>query len=168
MRLWVAVLMFVALFFGAAQAQAASCSSFTVIKSFDPGSSTIEVEHAKGTMRKYFPKPEGTPAGPSKIPEGCKSKITKQTSLAVKATGGRLSMTQIRSNFQGNMLNDVDDPSWLATEFKKLIDSKTEVVSVIRPGMGKDAPLGVTTIYLPITAEEEAEIKRLEEQGEDS
>jgi len=38
---------------------------------------------------------------------------------------------------------------------------------VIRPGIGKDAPLGVTTIYLPITEEEKAEIKRIDDQAED-
>jgi hypothetical protein len=168
MRLWIAVLMFVALFFGAAQAQAGSCSSFTVIKSYDADSSTIEVDHSKGKMRKYFPKPDGTPSGPSKIPSSCKSKITKQSSLVVKATGGRLSMTQLRSNFQGNMLNDADDPNWLPAKLKELIEAKTQVVAVIRPGMGKDAPLGVTTIYLPITPEEEAEIERIENQGEDA
>ena len=34
-------------------------------------------------------------------------------------------------------------------------------------GLGKDAPLGITTIYLPITEEEKAEIVRLESQVED-
>lgn len=168
MRLWIAVLMFVALCFAAAQAQAASCSSFVVIESFDPESSTIEVSYEKGKMRKYFPKPEGTPRGPSKIPTGCKRKVTKQTNLVVKATGGRLSITQIRSNFQGKMLNDADDPNWLAAKLNELIAAKTEVVSVIRAGIGKKAPLGVTTIYLPITEEEKAEITRLENQAEDA
>ena len=37
----------------------------------------------------------------------------------------------------------------------------------VRQGIGKDAPLGITTIYLPITEEEKAEIARLEAQGED-
>ena len=168
MRLGIAVLMFVAFFFGAAQAQAGSCSSFVVIKSYDESASTIEVEHSKGKMRKYFPKPDGTPSGPSKIPASCKSKITKKKTLVVKATGGRLSMTQIRSNFQGKMLNDADDEAWLPARLKELVEAKTQVVSVIRAGMGKDAPLGVTTIYLPITPEEEAEITRIENQGEDA
>jgi hypothetical protein len=38
---------------------------------------------------------------------------------------------------------------------------------VIRPGVGKDAPLGITTLYLPITEEELAEIKRIEDEAED-
>ena len=50
---------------------------------------------------------------------------------------------------------------------EKLIAEQTTAVVVIRPGMGKDAPLGVTTIYLPATEEELAEIKRQEEEGED-
>ena len=168
MRFWIAVLMFVALFFGAAQAQAASCSSFVVIKSYDADANTIEVDHEKGKMRKYFPKPSGTPSGPSKIPSSCKRKITKQTSLVVKATGGRLSMTQIRSNLDGKMLNDADDPAWLPAKLKEIIDGKVQVVSVIRAGMGKDAPLGVTTIYMPITEEEKTEITRRENIGEDA
>jgi len=168
MRLWLAALMFVSFVFGAAQAQAASCSSFVVIKSYDAASNTIEVSHEKGKMRKFFPKPEGTPTGPTKIPASCKRKVTKETSLVVKSTGGRLSMTQIRSNFEGKMLNDTDDPNWLPAKLQELIDGKTEVVAIIRPGMGKDAPLGVTTVYLPITPEEEAEITRLENIGEDA
>lgn len=168
MRLWLAVLMFVSLFFGAAQAQAASCSSFVVISSYDEATNAIEVAHEKGKTSKFFPKPEGTPTGPSKIPAPCKRSVTKQTSLIVKSSGGRLSMTQIRSNFEGKMLNDTEDPKWLPAKLKELIDGKTLVVAVIRPGMGKDAPLGVTTIYVPITPEEEAEIERLENIGEDA
>ena len=38
---------------------------------------------------------------------------------------------------------------------------------VVRPGLGKDAPLGITTIYMPITEPELAEIKRLEDSAED-
>jgi len=171
MRLQIAVTTSIALAFAAVaavEAQAASsCSSFIVIKSFDAGANTIEVEHSKGNMRKFFPKPEGTPTGPSKIPAGCKRKVTKQTTLGVKSTGGRLSMTQIRSNFEGKMLNDAADPNWLPAKLKELIEGKTEVVSVIREGIGKDSEYGITTIYLPITEEEQAEIKRLEDQGED-
>ncbi len=99
MRLGIAVLSFVALFLGASQAQAASCSSFVIIKSFDASSSTVELEHTQGKSRKFFPKPEGTPSGPSKIPSKCKRKVTKNTNFPVKASGGRLSMTQVRSNF---------------------------------------------------------------------
>jgi hypothetical protein len=76
-------------------------------------------------------------------------------------------VTQVRSNFQGKMLNDLEDPAWLPAQLKKLVGDKTTVVIVIRPGVGKDAPLGVTTIYLPITEEELAEIKRIEDDAED-
>ncbi len=167
MRLGIAVLSFVALFFAASQAQAASCSSFVIIKSFDAGSSTVELEHTKGKTRKFFPKPEGTPTGPSKIPSKCKRKITKKTNFPVKATGGRLSMTQIRSNFEGKMQNDADDESWLGKKLQELVDGKTKVVAVFREGIGKDAPVGITTLYLPITDEEKVEIKRLEDLAED-
>ena len=57
--------------------------------------------------------------------------------------------------------------AWLGKKLDELIANKTEVVLVIRPGMGKDAPLGVTTLYLPITDEEKAEIERLENQAEE-
>jgi hypothetical protein len=66
------------------------------------------------------------------------------------------------------MQNDTDDEAWLPTKLKELIDAKTEVVIVVRPGVGKDAPLGMTTLYLPITEEEKAEIQRLEDQAEDT
>ena len=36
------------------------------------------------------------------------------------------------------------------------------------PPVGKKKPLGVTTVYLPITDEEQAEIKRLDNQAEDA
>lgn len=166
-QLGFAVLAGAALLFGAGQAQAASCSSFVIIKSYDASASTVELEHTNGNTRKFFPKPEGTPSGPSKIPSKCKRKITKESTFPVKATGGRLSMTQIRSNFQGEMQNDPDDDNWLPNKLKELIDGKTEVVAIFREGLGKDAPVGITTIYLPITDEEMKEIKRLEEQAED-
>ncbi len=158
--------LFLALCLGSSSAGAASCSSFAVIKSYDADTHRAEVTYARGSQSKYFPKPEGT-TGPTKIPAKCKRKVTKETSLAVKASGGRFSMTQVRSNFQGKMLNDTDDPNWLPAKLAQLVESKTQVVLVIRPGMGKDAPLGITTIYLPITDEERAEIKRLEDQAED-
>ena len=65
------------------------------------------------------------------------------------------------------MLNDTDDPAWLPAQLGKLIADETKVVIVIRPGPGKDSPLGLTTVYLPITDEERAEIKRLEDQAKD-
>ena len=78
-----------------------------------------------------------------------------------------MTLTQVRSNFQGKMLNDADDPKWIPSELAKLVAAKTQVVIVVRPGMGKDAPLGITTIYLPVTDEELAEIERLENVAED-
>jgi hypothetical protein len=170
MRFGLPVLVFAALCFGAAQAGAAgsSCSSFVVIKSFDEANSTVEVAHEKGNERKFFPKPEGSPRDSSKIPKACRSKVRREKTFTVKATGGRMTVTQVRSNFQGKMLNDRDDKTWLPTKLKQLIADKTTVVVVIRPGVGKDAPLGITTLYLPITDEELAEIKRIEDQAEDT
>ena len=167
MRFGVPILVFLALCLGSSRAGAASCSSFAVLKSYDADARQLEVTYARGSRTKYFPKPEGTPRDSSKIPASCKKKVTKQTSLVVKSTGGRMSLTQVRSNFQGKMLNDTDDPNWLPAELAKLVAAKTPVVIVVRPGMGKDAPLGITTIYLPITDEELADIERLENEAED-
>ena len=167
MRFGIPVLVFLAVWLGSAAADAASCSSFAVIKSYDADAKTVEVSFTKGQERKFFPKPEGTPRDSSKIPKQCKRKVRKQTSFAVKPTGGRMSVTQVRSNFEGKMLNDTDDAAWFAAEVGKLVENGTTVVIVIRPGVGKDAPLGLTTIYLPITEEELAEIKRLDDQAED-
>ncbi len=168
MRFGIPVLVFVALCLCATQAEAASsCSSFVVIQSFDEATSTIEVSHEKGKDRAFFPKPEGAPRETSKIPKACRSKVKKVKSLVVKATGGRMSVTQVRSNFQGKMLNDRDDKTWLPGKLEQLIADQTKIVAVIRPGIGKDAPLGITTLYLPITEEERAEIKRLENEAED-
>lgn len=167
MRLAIPILAFAALCLASVQARAASCASFAVIKSYDAASSTVEVDYERGSLNKYFPRPEGSPSDTTKIPKGCRGKVTKTTQLAVKPTGGRMTVTQVRSNFEGRMLNDTNDPNWLPAELKKLIDAKTEVVIVVRPGMGKDAPLGVTTIYLPITDEERAEIERIENEAED-
>ena len=157
-----------ALAFVSSEAEAKSCSSFATITAFDVETSTIEVKWEKGKERKFFPKPEGTPADTSKIPEKCRRKVTKETSFAVKTTGGRMSITQVRSNFQGKMLNDTDDAQWVSNKLKGLIETKTKVVIVLRPPVGKKKPLGVTTVYLPITDEELAEIKRLEDQAEDA
>jgi len=167
MRLFISLFALAGLVFASVQAEAKSCSSFAVIKSHDAEANTVEVEYEKGRTTKYFPKPEGTPRDSSKIPNPCKGKVLKQTSLVVKPTGGRMTVTQVRSNFEGKMQNDTDDPAWLAARLKELIDAKTEVVVVVRPGMGKDAPLGMTTLYLPITEEEKAEIQRIEDDAED-
>ena len=167
MRFGIPILAFLALCLGSSSAGAASCSSFAVFESFDADANQAEVSYERGNKTKYFPKPEGTPRDSSKIPASCKKKVTKQTSLVVKSTGGRMSLTQVRSNFQGKMLNDADDPKWLPAELARLVAAKTQVVIVVRPGMGKDAPLGITTIYLPVTDEELAEIERLENDAED-
>jgi hypothetical protein len=168
MRLIISLFALVGLVFASAQAGAKSCSSFAVIKSYDAEAKTVDVEYKKGRTTKYFPKPEGTPTDSSKIPKACKGKVLKTTTLAVKPTGGRLTVTQVRSNFEGKMQNDTDDPAWLPARFQELIDAETQVVIVVRPGLGKDAPLGVTTVYLPITEEEKAEIKRIEEDAKDT
>lgn len=150
-----------------AGAEGKSCAAFVVIKAYDDGANTVQVEYGKGKMSQYFPRPEGSPTDTSKIPGACPSKVTRTTSLAVKPTGGRMSVTQIRTNFEGKMLNDTGDANWVPARLKELIASKEQVVIVVRPGMGKDAPLGVTTLYLPITDEEKAEIERIEKQAED-
>ena len=168
MRLFISLFALVGLVFASAQAEAKSCSSFAVIKSYDAEANTVAVEYKKGRTTKFFPKPEGTPKDSSKIPNSCKGKVLKETSLVVKPTGGRMTVTQVRSNFEGKMQNDTDDPAWLPAKLKELIDAKTEVVIVVRPGMGKDAPLGMTTLYLPITEEEKAEIKRIDDNAADN
>lgn len=168
MRSRISLLSFaVALVGVASQADAASCSAFAVIKSYDAAKSAVEVKYGSGSMSKFFPKPEGAPRDSTKQPATCKANVTKQTSLQVKGTGGKMSVTQVRTNFEGKMLNDVDDPKWLPAKLEELIKNKTEVVLVIRPGLAKDSPLGITTLYLPADAADLAEIKRLEDQAED-
>ena len=154
------------LFLGVAQAQAASCSSFGVIKSFDADASTVVIGFTKGKEHKFFPKPEGTPRI-SKISDKCRSRVLKQDSYAVKTTGGKLTVTQVRENFSSKMLNDTEDSTWLPAKLKELIGGKTVVLVALRPPVGKKKPYGVTTIYLPITPEELTEIKRLENLAED-
>jgi len=166
MRFVIPIVVFVALCLGSAQADAASCSAFAVIKAYDADASTVELTFGKGKERKFFPKPEGTPKT-SKLQEKCRRKVTRNASFVVKPTGGKMSMTQVRSNFEARVLNDTDDPAWFPAKLKQLVEAKTQVVVVIRPGVGKDAPLGVTTIYLPITEEELAEIKRIDDQAEE-
>lgn len=152
---------------GAVRAEAQSCSTFVSIKSYDDAAKTAEVKYEKGSERKFFPKPEGAPTDTSKIPKKCSKRMTRNTTLHVKPTGGRMSVTQVRSNFEGKMLNDLDDSAWLPTELKKLIEAKTEVLAVVRPGKKKKDPVELTTMYLPITDAETAEIARIDAQAED-
>jgi hypothetical protein len=168
MRLAIPVFAILAFFPVSAWAEAKSCAAFVVIKAYDANANSVEVEYGKGKMSQYFPRPEGSPTDTSKIPGACASRVTKTTSLAVKPTGGRMSVTQIRSNFEGKMLNDTSDAAWVPAKLKELVASKEQVVIVVRPGLGKDAPLGVTTLYLPITDAEKAEIERIEKQAEDA
>jgi hypothetical protein len=178
MRYTIPAFLFMAAWLAAGSADAQSCSSFVVIKSYDAAGASIEVEHDKGSMSKFFPKPEGAPSDTTKIPGSCKGKVTRESKLAVKPSGGRMSTTQVRTNFLGNMQNpqEDDDPAtddekiqkdWFEAKMKELIAAKTEVVAVIRPGMGAAKTLNVTTIYLPADEADLAEIKRLEAQAED-
>jgi len=156
--------------FAAASAHAgSSCSTFGKVAGYDAASKSITIEKVKGNSRKYFPKPEGAPST-SKIPKKCGSKVMKQGGFPVKASGGRLSITQLRQNFSGKMLNDADDKEWVPTKLQELAESGEVVVIVLRqpPGSGKKDPYAVTTIYMPITDEELAEIERLESQAEDA
>lgn len=167
MRFQVSLLSGVVALAFAGQAHAASCSAFAVIKSFDPKASTVEVEYGSGSMSKFFPKPEGAPNDSTKQPAACKGNVTKEKNLQVKGTGGKMSVTQVRTNFEGKMLNNIDDPAWLPAKLDELIKGKTQVVLVIRPGMAKGSPIGITTLYLPATDADLAEIKRLESQAQD-
>ena len=146
---------------------ASSCSAFVTFTSFDEAASNVVVDFGSGSISKFFPKPEGTPRDSTKIPAACKGSVTKSKSFAVKGTGGRMSITQIRTNFEGKMLNNPDDPKWLPAKLNELIAAKTQVVIVVRPGMGAKAPLSITTVYLPANEADLAEIKRLEDQAED-
>jgi hypothetical protein len=167
MKLAIPVGLFLVLGLGAAQAQAQSCSSFVVITAYDPANQTIEVSHERGSESSYFPRPEGAPTDTTKIPKKCPSKVRRSTTLEVKPTGGRLTVTQVRSNFEGRMLNDTEDPAWLPAQLEKLIADKEPVVAVLRPGKKKTDPVSVTTLYLPITDAEKAEIARIDAQAED-
>jgi hypothetical protein len=168
MRLWIPALVVVGLFIGASQAEAASCSGFATIKKFDAAANFVKVKWTKGSESRFFPKTEGTPANNSKLPAKCKTRLTKnKTEFIVKPEGGRMSVTQVRMNFSGKMLNDLDDAGWLAARIEQLIADQTKVAIVLREGVGKDSVHNVTTIYMPITDEERAEIARLDSQGED-
>jgi hypothetical protein len=78
-----------------------------------------------------------------------------------------MTVTQFRQNFSGKMENDTDDSNWVKTNLEKLIADKTKVVAILRPGKGKKDPPEMTTIYLPITDEEKAEIARIESDAAD-
>ncbi len=146
-----------------------SCSVFAKVTGFDDASTSITLKRDKGSEAKYFPKTDGAPAT-SKIPKGCKGNIWRQKSFEVKPTGGRMTITQIRSNFSGKMLNDVDDETWLPAKMKELVKSGDTLVVILRqpPGSDRRDPYAVTTIYMPITDEELKEIERLNAQAEDT
>jgi len=168
MRFKISLLSFAVAALGlASHADAASCSAFVVIKSYDAGKSSVEVTYGTGSQAKFFPKPEGAPRDTTKVPPTCKANVTKEKNLGVTATGGKMSVTQVRTNFEGKMLNNTDDPAWLPAKLDELIKGKTEVVLVIREGPGKNSALSITTLYLPAGDADLAEIKRLESQAQD-
>jgi hypothetical protein len=166
MRVSTIVLVTLSTFLFVGQAHAKSCSFFAGILSFDEASSSVKLKVLKGSETKFFPKPEGSPTA-SRLPAKCKGKALKQESYAVKTTGGRMTVTQVRENFSNKMMNETDDPKWLPALFKELNANRTKVLVVLRPPTGKKSPLNLKTIYLPITVEERKEIERLESQGED-
>ena len=152
-----------AIAFAPSQAEAAgSCSGFAVIRSYDDAAKLATIKYVKGNERRYFPRPEGGGASTSKLPKPCRGKVKKKTELVVTPTGGRMTITQARANFSGKMLNDTDDKTWVPALIHKLVEDKTPVVVQVRQGLGKNAPFGITTIYMPITDEERAEIARIE------
>lgn len=168
MRLFVPALVAVGLLLGASHAEAASCSGFATIKKFDPAADFVKVKWEKGSESRFFPKTEGTPANQSKLPAKCKTRLTKKTTeFKVKPVGGRMSVTQVRMNFSGKMVNDLEDETWLPQQIDKLIADATKVAIVVREGAGKDSPYNITTIYLPITDEEREEIKAIDARATD-
>ena len=94
MRLGFLIFAILALGLGSAQSEAASCSSFAVIKSYDAAANTVEISYEKGKLGKYFPRPEGDSQEGSRIPKGCRGKVKKTTTLVVKPTGGRLTVNR--------------------------------------------------------------------------
>ena len=66
------------LVFGAATANAASCSGFATLKRFAPDANVVQVKWEKGSESRFFPKTEGTPANNSKLPAKCKTRIKKK------------------------------------------------------------------------------------------
>jgi len=170
MRLLTILIATAAVLLAAGSAQAGkSCSTFAKITGYDDASKSITFEKMKGSEPKFFPKTDGSTAA-SKIPSKCKAKVLSQDSYPVNVSGGRMSITQVRSNFSGKMLNDIDDKTWVPTKLQELIASGEMVAILLRqpPGSDKKAPYGVTTVYMPITEEELAEIERLNNQGEDA
>ncbi|MCH2171769.1 hypothetical protein MK489_13380 [Myxococcota bacterium] len=162
----IAILAFIALGLAAGQASAASsCSSFGIIKSYDPESKSVKIKFKSTSERKFFPKPEGQTK--SKIPNKCKRKVTKAKQFDVKLTGGRMSVTQVRQNFSGKMMNETDNPEWLPGQLEALIESKGTVCVILRGGKKKGDPVALTTIYLPITDEEKDEIQRINDNASD-
>ncbi len=151
----------------ATQASAKSCSTFGKIKSYDAAGATVEVEFTKGKATKFFVRPEGASGDITKIPKKCKRSLLKNTTVPVKATGGRMSITQVRNNISGKMQNDTESAEWFANQMSSLISEDAEVALVLRPGKSKKDPAQLTTIYLPPTAEDYAEIERLENQVTD-
>jgi hypothetical protein len=154
-------------FLAAANAQAKSCSTFGVIKSYDEAGKTVEVEWTKGKATNFFPRVSGASGDITKIPGKCKRRTLKATTVPVKATGGKLSVTQIRNNLTGKMLNDTESAAWFKAEIDKLVAAGDAVAIVLRPGRKKTDPIPMTTIYLPATAEDMAEIQRQEDQVTD-
>ena len=53
-----------------------------------------------------------------------------------------MSITQVRSNFSGKMVNNTDEASWMTAQLQSLIDSGEVVVVVLRqpPGSDKKTP----------------------------
>jgi hypothetical protein len=152
------------LIFAPTSAFAKSCSEFALIQSYDEAAHTVKLKFKKSSQRKFFPRPDTGGTTPSKMPSKCKGKVKKQGTYPVKETGGRMSVTQIRMNFMGKMLNDTDDATWFKPQIEKLVADKTLVAVIIRPGMDKDKTLELTTIYLPIDEEELKEIERMESE----
>ena len=167
MRIFLAATALLALGLIATRAEAQSCSSFVDVKGYDAEASTVKVSYERGNQHSYFPKPEGATTDTSKIPKKCPGKIKRNTDLKVKATGGRMTVTQLRTNFDGRMLNDTEDAAWLPARLEQLIADSTTVVAVIRPGKKRTDTPELTTIYLPITEEERQEIARINAQAED-
>ena len=79
-----------------------------------------------------------------------------------------MTVTQVRANFSNKMQNDTDDATWLPRKLEELIAAKTKVLVVARPPVtDKKGASGLTTIYVPISEEEIAEIARLDAQVQD-
>ena len=104
----------------ASQADAASCSAFVTIKSFDARS-----QHRRGGLRQRQHEQVLPEAGgradrhDASSPPTCKANVTKTKSLQVKGTGGKMSVTQVRTNFEGKMLNDVERPGLAAGQARR-------------------------------------------------